>query len=1122
MEWVSLHGYEKDVDLDDKPRKLSKEEIDYITAHVPYAPSADSTSAEIAREGVTQWIRNVLNDVKLAPSAIPELIEKILEQHYNSLAVPGTPVGITAAEAVGATTTQMTLNSVAPHERIFFQDKTGVGHLVKIGEWIDSLLEVNSEKIVLIPENRTQYLELDDPVFISTPDKSGKVSWDKVTAVTKHLPVGDLVKITTFSKREVTVTKSKSLLTYNGLELIQEEGKNVKIGTLVPILFQIPTPEKVVTFVEIDETRIFFTPDFGILIGAYLASGEIKNDNIIFDKSFNVKDWCVCNAIVGSSNVITSRSLSGFFAKWLGKDKTKQIPTEILLSSDEMIRSVLDGFFSISGVVMEEYDYISFWCKTDNRNIIQDIAFLCSRFGIFGIYSENSYIVDGEDAVRYATAIGSSKCSQLGQMKNLLGRKRKNIVLGNIILDPVVSIESVPATEFVYDLTVPTTTNFSIFSGLGVADTFHTSGSSKSVSFGIDAIRDIIYARKNLKNEGCTIYFKDTTMTFEEVLNTRIYIVGSVVADFVKDYDIDRAENLSKFWWHDKSQLLFDKDVTEQKVTLRLFIDIDQMYKHRVTIKDLAETLQREIPSSIIAIYGPISDGIIDLYPSTQISETDFFDDISRTAFFENVVVPDLKNIRVKGISGIKELAPMTSPIWRIVLLERMIAEDDIENSEDSEELQKAFDNKTGWLLFYNTAIMRSTGITKQHLVKLCTLAGITVIGDAGIYLAVSSSREPSEIVVTEVNKEKKQRNEEIQRLGDERIKKAQTLPEKQRRELTRKPIIILRTPLMEAAEFVYAETIGSNLKDVLGLPDIDKTRTTCNNMYTIASTLGIEAARTYAIKALTDIIANASSYVHPTNITLIAEFITSRGEPHGATYGGISRQPGGHLSLASLERAGQVFTQNALTARKEDIRNVSASVAVGTRMAIGDGFFDIGQDVTIDGVKKIIVNDDLFTDFALDDVYKQYPQQSEEDMTDALNMLKSFRVGEGFTLVGGEMGGSENEGVGSEHPEREDDINLIAMFDQEETQEKAAAQIKTGVPVKDKLETLKPMQMVSRGLIEAPNIIPSKIEIDMKQLQNKLNKINVNPPRKLASPTGKNLYRMMTDLRREQVGELK
>src|SRR5947209_871256 len=118
MEWIPLADYENGMNLADRPRRLTQEEIAYIVAHVPNAPSADSTAAEVARQGIVEWIIETLKQAQIAPSAIPALIQRIIQQHNKSLVVPGTPIGITAAEAVGATTTQMTLNSVAPWEQI--------------------------------------------------------------------------------------------------------------------------------------------------------------------------------------------------------------------------------------------------------------------------------------------------------------------------------------------------------------------------------------------------------------------------------------------------------------------------------------------------------------------------------------------------------------------------------------------------------------------------------------------------------------------------------------------------------------------------------------------------------------------------------------------------------------------------------------------------------------------------------------------------------------------------------------------------------------------------------------------------------------------------------------------
>lgn len=1043
MEWVPLTDYDNGMDLMDRPRRLTQEEIAYIVAHVPTPPSADSTAAEITRQGIVEWMIETLKEANIAPSAIPELIKRIVDQHQRSLVVPGTPVGITAAEAVGATTTQMTLNSVAPWERILIQDATGAPHLIKIGEWIDDLMQKNPDKIKLIPENRTQYLELPSPVTIASPDENGKVTWEKVTAVTKHLPVGDLVKVTTRSGREVTATQSKSLLIWDGKKLVQTEGKAAKVGDRMPVFARIRDPPIMID--KKDDVSLTFRN--GILFGKHLC-GEKRDER---------------------------------FDSWI--DAEGNISNDLLFAAYDFARGIYYGFhLNIQGL---------------NKTTLEYYRYFEARIG-GGIYKVEDLAND-------------------------------------VMLDPIKTIELVPATEFVYDLTVPTTKNFSLWNGLGCADTFHTSGSAKSASFGIEAMRDLIFARKNPKNESCTIYFTNKRATYEEILDSRRYIVGSVVEDFIlregtaMKYDIDSPQVLTRYWWHDVAPILLEKQIPASTKVLRLFLNVTEMYKHKVTISELAAALEREIPPSAVAVYGPIGDGIIDLYPQPGLI-TDTLrgrekgaipSELAELTYLESVVIPELKNIRVKGISGIRQLYPVVSPVWRMVILERKLSERDLVNNDLLTILGPYIGS--GWLLFYNPDVMTMTGLTPENLAALCQLAGLTIVGGHtdrlivglpndrfrnpngevvikvddrkyrkldnnailefegvtyrkvaegtvretptgwteevsdkvfepvipvdirqinGVYFrripegnllrleglpyelitnpAIKiTEMKPSEYVQTRVTTDKATRRAEIKRLTDEVILAARELPEEQRRAMIRRPVNVPRTRLMEASEFVIAETDGSNLKELLALPGIDKTRTTCNNMYTIAETLGAENARSFLIRALNNTIANTGSYVHPANITFIAEFIMSRGEPYGATYTGISRQPGGHLSLATLERAGKVFTQNALHGRKEDIRNVSASVAVGTRMAIGSGFFDIGQDITENGVPKTVINDDLFTALERDDVTMELATRTVlpeylpmEDTTGGIEGLKTITVGGTF-----------------DYTERETETNLLATF---------------------------------------------------------------------------------------------
>jgi hypothetical protein len=822
MEWVPVTGYENGINLADRPRRLTSEEIAYIAAHIPTPPSADPTAAELAREGIIEWLIETLREVEIAPSAIPELTDRIVEHHNKSLVAPGTPVGITAAEAVGATTTQMTLN------------------------------------------------------------------------------------------------------------------------------------------------------------------------------------------------------------------------------------------------------------------------------------------------------------------------------------------------------------------------TFHSSGSAKSATFGIEAMRDLIFARKTLKNESSTIYFTDKAATYEQILDKRKDIVGSMVADFISDYDIDSPRVLSRYWWHDTASIIFKKIVPNSSKVLRLFLNTTEMFKHRVTIAQLAAVLEREIPPSAIAIYGPIGDGIIDLYPDPRlikqtlekqsIAESKITPELAELTYLETIVIPDLQNIRVKGIAGIKHLYPIVSPVWRMVILERKLTDSDMTNQATRQFLAPYVDR--AWRLFCNPSIMKMTGLLPQNLAALCQNAGLNIIAEApessiivgmpndrwrdrqgntitqigahkyrkvdehdilrdgpvvyksvniieqdgvqyeeidegvnviidptilrmidgknykmlspddylvqdtSIYLKIDTNFvrlteiKPSEYISGKVQNDKQRVKAEIERLTRLNYEEARDLPEEERRAIIRRPVNVPRTDLMKSAEFIIAETDGSNLKELLALPGIDKKRTTCNNMYTITATLGIEAARTFLIRSLTEIIANTSSYIHPANVMFIAEFITSRGEPYGATYTGISRQRPGHLSLATLERAGKVFTQNALHGRTEDIRNVSASVAVGARMAIGSGSFDIAQDIVENGVQRTVINDDLFTALANDDASRVLLAQQEarigaaeatitqEQLQVDVAAIKDLAIGRpGFDFTG------------------EEETNLLGLFGPENFPELAATTTTTRP-----LSPVRPVRRVQPRPVEpaGPAFIPPSDLIDV------------------------------------------
>lgn len=218
---------------DDSPRLLTEDEINSITKQLRFGLAQNPVQENIIsihREKTTRKLKTV----EIRPSKIADLKRGIVQQFYSSVIAPGEAVGVNAAQCIGEPTTQMTLNSVV-WETFILIKVNGLQKEIQIGEWIDEIID-NAESVTHIKENRTEYCELKEPVFIPTVSSSGETSWGKVTAVTRHLPVGNLVRVLTRSGRDVIVTKSKSLLIWSGTEFVQTKGSEAKEGDLLPLM----------------------------------------------------------------------------------------------------------------------------------------------------------------------------------------------------------------------------------------------------------------------------------------------------------------------------------------------------------------------------------------------------------------------------------------------------------------------------------------------------------------------------------------------------------------------------------------------------------------------------------------------------------------------------------------------------------------------------------------------------------------------------------------------------------------------------------------------------------------------------------------------------------------------
>ncbi|MCD4759482.1 DNA-directed RNA polymerase subunit A'', partial [archaeon] len=81
----------------------------------------------------------------------------------------------------------------------------------------------------------------------------------------------------------------------------------------------------------------------------------------------------------------------------------------------------------------------------------------------------------------------------------------------------------------------------------------------------------------------------------------------------------------------------------------------------------------------------------------------------------------------------------------------------------------------------------------------------------------------------------------------------------------------------------------GSNMKDILTMNEIDAKLVTSNNIFEIASTLGIEAARQSIINEAVSVVENQGLDVDIRHVMFLADIMTQTGVIRGITRGGIS-----------------------------------------------------------------------------------------------------------------------------------------------------------------------------------------------------------------------------------------
>ena len=302
------------------PQLLTEKQLEEICNAIPINRALPPLVAQSVIQKVRTKLRADMKTVKIYPEIFPKFKNEIVKYYHKTMAQAGEAVGIITAQSIGERQTQTTLNSLDWYEKIVV-NVNGSCVIEPIGKFIDTLLDdpENTKKVDHIPENRTEYFDTTGlNLTMPSVDENGMTSWLKVEAITRHLPVGKLVKIKTASGREVSATQSKSFLVWDGEKFIGKNGSDIKVGDIVPTSSFLHR-SKEDDFLDLNGIKIPLTMDLGKMIGQFLSGNE--NNDLKIDKEIiklcmsEINEKVVPSFAFFANKHFQEGLLDGFFGK---------------------------------------------------------------------------------------------------------------------------------------------------------------------------------------------------------------------------------------------------------------------------------------------------------------------------------------------------------------------------------------------------------------------------------------------------------------------------------------------------------------------------------------------------------------------------------------------------------------------------------------------------------------------------------------------------------------------------------------------------------------------------------------------------------------------------------------
>ncbi len=173
-----------------------------------------------------------------------------------------------------------------------------------------------------------------------------------------------------------------------------------------------------------------------------------------------------------------------------------------------------------------------------------------------------------------------------------------------------------------------------------------------------------------------------------------------------------------------------------------------------------------------------------------------------------------------------------------------------------------------------------------------------------------------------------------------------------------RKRHILLDDGIISVNDEFILETIGTNLRRILELPEVNPNYTTTTDINEITNIFGVTVAKGRHVAMYTEQLGDSINFRH---YNLVANEISATGTLTGITSKGAIDRGSSILQSISDEKPLQILVKAAFKEMSDNITGVSPNIVLGQPPKIGNNYSDFMLDLEFSKVPSI---DDLFNEF--------------------------------------------------------------------------------------------------------------------------------------------------------------